>query len=227
MHHSISRDGFTLIEDFLADVQINALIAAVDQSDGANTRRGGIRNLLTISDVNDLASSFSVRAMVEEILGPEARVVRGTLFDKTAGANWKVPWHQDVTIEVQSRVDVEGFGPWSMKAGVLNVQPPSSVMDQMISLRFHLDDCPEQNGALRVIPGTHIRGKLGEREVQGIGEGSASVVCSMKRGGLLMMRPLLVHASSASATPGHRRVIHLDFSAATLPTGMAWAAAQA
>lgn len=175
--------------------------------------------------MRSLANSPKVRVLVEKILGPEARAVRGVLFDKTDSANWKVsPWHQDVTIEVRDRVDAEGFGPWSLKAGVLNVQPPASVMQHIVSLRFHLDNCPDQNGALRVIRGTHTVGKLNEREVQRIGESADPVVCSMKRGGLLIMRPLLIHASSASAMPEHRRVIHIDFASATLPIGMRWAA---
>jgi len=227
MEYSVDVDGFTMTEGFLATTEIDALILATGHGGHADARRGGVRNLLDVYEVRTLADSPRVRAIVEEILGADARVVRGILFDKTEGANWKVPWHQDVTIAVRDRVDAEGFGPWSMKAGVVHVQPPSSVMEKMISLRFHLDDCPEENGALRVIPRTHLQGKLNEREIQSIGEVQDAVICATERRGLLVMRPLLIHASSASTTPDHRRVIHLDFAAAALPAPMEWAINQA
>ncbi|HXE08472.1 MAG TPA: phytanoyl-CoA dioxygenase family protein [Acidobacteriaceae bacterium] len=212
-----------MVEAFLAAVEVDVLIAATDQDHRTETRRGGIRNFLDVAEIRNLAGSHKVRNLVEEILGPQARVVRGILFDKTAEANWKVPWHQDVTIAVRDRVEAEGFGPWSVKAGIVHVQPPAAVMERMISLRFHLDDCPEENGALRVISRSHVNGKLGELEVQAIAQRADAVVCAMKRGGLLIMRPLLIHASSASTNPAHRRVIHLDFAAAALPDGMEWA----
>jgi ectoine hydroxylase-related dioxygenase (phytanoyl-CoA dioxygenase family) len=176
--------------------------------------------------MRSLAECSVVHKQVEAVLGRGARVVRGILFDKTEDANWKVPWHQDVTIAVTRRVEAEGFGPWSQKAGVLHVQPPASVLERMVSVRLHLDDCPKENGALRVIAGSHSGGKLGENLIQELAEGSASVICAMRRGGVLMMRPLLLHASSASSIPGHRRVIHLDYAAVDLPSGMDWAANQ-
>jgi hypothetical protein len=88
-----------------------------------------------------------VRDLVEPILGSNFLPVRGILFDKIPDANWKVPWHQDVTIAVQEKVEAEGFGPWSIKADVLHVQPPASILEQMLSIRLHLDDCGEENGA--------------------------------------------------------------------------------
>ena len=164
----------------------------------------------------------AVRYEVEAVLGRDARVVRGILFDKTEGSNWKVPWHQDVTIAVKARVDTAGFGTWSIKEGVQHVQPPASVLEQMLSVRLHLDDCPEENGALRVIPGSHRQGKLEERVIQELAERSEAATCAIGRGGALVMRPLLIHASSASKVPGHRRVIHFDYAAVALPAGLEW-----
>ena len=149
------------------------------------------------------------------------------MFDKTEGANWKVPWHQDVTIAVCNKIEADGFGPWSTKAGVLHVQPPAEILERMISVRLHLDDCPAENGALRVLAGSHLDGKVSERMIQQVAERPDAVTCTMKRGGALIMRPLLIHASSASTIPGHRRVIHFDYAAAELPVGMGWAADQA
>jgi hypothetical protein len=85
----------------------------------------------------------------------DAFAVPATLFDKTADANWLVPWHQDLTICVKKKVDVPGYGPWTIKAGVPHVQPPVAILDRRLAVRIHLDNCSERNGALRVLPGTH------------------------------------------------------------------------
>jgi ectoine hydroxylase-related dioxygenase (phytanoyl-CoA dioxygenase family) len=114
-----------------------------------------------------------------------------------------------------------------VKAGILHVQPPAEVLEQMISVRIHLDDCPEENGALRVIAGSHRQGKLPASLPAGYIESRPSVVCRVKSGGVLLMRPLLLHASSASTAPTQRRVIHFDYAAAELPVGMVWAVLQA
>ena len=225
-NYSVTSDGFSMFEGLLTESAVDDLVSFVEQNISVESRRGGARNLLDFPEMRALAESSIVRREVGAVLG-RARVVRGILFDKTEGANWKVPWHQDVTIAVTHKVEAEGFGPWSLKAGVLHVQPPAMVLERMVSVRLHLDDCPKENGVLRVIAGSHTGGKLEERLIQELAERSATVTCAMFRGGVLMMRPLLLHASSASTIPGHRRVIHFDYAAAELPPGMNWTVDQA
>jgi hypothetical protein len=217
------RDGLCVIEGALNQHEIDRLKQAVEQLATPQNGRGGVRNLLDFTAIRDLARHPAVRAIVEAILGPEARVVRGILFDKTSDANWKVPWPQAVSIAVAQRIEAEGYGPWSIKAGVNHVQPPASVLEQMLSIRIHLDDCPEENGALKVIPGSHRRGKIPEARVAELAAAGPAIVCPVNAGGVLAMRPLLLHASSAATNPGHRRVVHFDFSAAMLPESMEWA----
>lgn len=184
--------------------------------------KGGVRNLLGLPSVSQVANSLSIRSLVEPVLGESAFPVRATLFDKTPGANWKVPWHQDLSIAVQARIDVDGFGPWSIKAGVVHVQPPASVLETMLAVRIHLEDCGEENGPLRVIPGSHQQGRLSAEQVQTIVGMATSVNCPVRCGGALLLRPLLLHASSASTSPMHRRVIHVDFASTELPAGLKW-----
>ena len=224
--YSVDTDGFSMVENFLPEQEVADLVNFVEQNLSANGHRGGVRNLLDFPRMRNLAKSRAMLTAVGAILGSGVRVVRGILFDKTEVANWKVPWHQDVTIAVNQKVEVAGYGPWSVKAGILHVQPPASVLERMLSVRLHLDDCPEENGALRVIAGSHTNGKLDERLIQDIAKRSAAVTCAMQRGGVLMMRPLLLHASSSSNFPGHRRVVHFDYAATELPEGMGWAEAQ-
>ena len=228
MQDEVEQFGFATRDGVLSDPEVKALLAAMERVDeiGSVRTRGGVfavRNLLDVSpEVPRLASSPAVRRLVEAVLGPECIPVRGILFDKIPGANWKVPWHQDVTIAVRDRVEAEGFGPSSIKAGVLHVQPPPGVLENMLSVRLHLDACGEENGALRVIPGSHRRGRIPESEIPSMRQGNSERVCAVGVGGALLMRPLLLHASSPSRAPEHRRVIHLDFAAIELPTGMSW-----
>ena len=227
IEHAVETVGFAIVEAVLSRSTVDRLLTALEHigNTGSIRKRGGIfavRNLLDASpEVSELANSESIRALVEPVLGTQCFPVRGILFDKIAGANWKVPWHQDVTIAVQHRVEAEGFGPWSIKADVLHVQPPAEVLESMISVRIHLDPCGEENGALRVLPGSHQRGRIPEKAILTMRE-IPEVVCAVGLGGALLMRPLLLHASSPSRVPGHRRVVHLDFASTPLPRGMQW-----
>jgi len=211
-----------MVPDVLGVDRISGLIESLREEVGTSSGRGGRRNLLDEPVVRQLANSVEIRNLVEPILGEKAFVVRGILFDKTEGANWKVPWHQDVTIAIRHRVDIDGFGPWSIKQGVQHVQPPAYVLQKMLSVRIHLDDCPATNGALRVIPGSHMEGKLDESIIADKVQERETVTCEISAGGALVMRPLLLHSSSASETPQHRRVVHLDYANVSIPEGLSW-----
>jgi ectoine hydroxylase-related dioxygenase (phytanoyl-CoA dioxygenase family) len=157
------------------------------------------------------------------VIGPGARVTRSILFDKTAASNWLVPWHQDVTIAVQARHEMTGFGPWSVKEGSPHVQPPAGVLESMITLRLHLDDTPAGNGALRVAPGSHRFGFIEPSDIPAHPSRCHEYICEVKAGDVVLMRPLLLHASSKSANPDRRRVLHVEYAASDLPAPLQWA----
>jgi len=220
--------GYALVPDVLGGDDVQRLLAALEEADEAEGVRRresvyAIRNLLeAVPAVAGLARSPAVRALVEPVLGPGAFAVRGILFDKTPDANWKVAWHQDLTIAVRERVDVPGFGPWSEKAGVVHVQPPAAVLERMVTVRLHLDPCGPENGPVQVIAGSHRAGRLSADEIQRWRAERAPEAACIGIGGALLMRPLLLHASSPSTLPAHRRVIHLEFAADDLPDGLEW-----
>src|SRR5205085_1960203 len=112
-----------------------------------------------VRSIRDLASGCAVRNLVEPILGTRALPVRGLFFDKTEGANWPVPWHQDLSVALAQKVEREGWSNWTLKAGVHHVQPPCGILERMIAVRIHLDDCRFDNGPLRVVPGSHRFGR--------------------------------------------------------------------
>jgi ectoine hydroxylase-related dioxygenase (phytanoyl-CoA dioxygenase family) len=224
----LARDGFAVVDDVVSAGVVDDLLPALAdvEHEGAIERRGSVhavRNLLeAVPQVAELARMPSVRGLVEPVLGPGCFVVRGILFDKTPGANWKVAWHQDLTIAVRERADAPGFGPWSEKAGITHVQPPAGVLERMLTVRVHLDDCGVENGPVQVITGSHAHGRLPADAIKRWRESNPATVCTCGRGGALVMRPLILHASSPATQPGNRRVVHLEFAADELPFGLEW-----
>ena len=226
----VHEEGFAVVEDVVDASTVDELIGALEEiGEGEGVRRRqsvyAIRNLLDqCPRVRELADSTSIRQYVDAILGPSAIAVRGILFDKTKDANWTVPWHQDVSIAVRERVEVDGYGPWSVKAGVPHVQPPASILEQMVAVRLHLDDCGLKNGPLEVIAGSHRVGRMPDPEIDRWTGEREGVVCTVGAGGVVLMRPLTLHRSLSSdaSIVGHRRVVHIEYAAATLPGRLQW-----
>jgi ectoine hydroxylase-related dioxygenase (phytanoyl-CoA dioxygenase family) len=170
-----------------------------------------------------LAASRAVRRLAEPIVGPHAIPVRGLFFDKTPEANWPVLWHQDLTIAVAERHDVQGWGPWSVKAGIVHVEAPGALLATMLTIRLHLDDCGADNGPLRVLPGSHRLGRLDRKRIEDLRREIPEVTCNAPAGAAVLMRPLILHASSPASAPSHRRVIHLEYARAdALPCPLSW-----
>ncbi len=186
-----------------------------------HTSRPGERNLLDLAVIRRLARSRAIRSLAEAVLGPDCFAVRGILFNKTEGANWKVAWHQDCVIAVAEPKQIPSWGPWSMKAGVHHVRPSSELMSRMLAIRIHLDNCEADNGPLRVIPGSHLHGFLSEKQIQEWPKNTA-VTCGARRADAILMRPLLLHSSPPAMVPSRRRVIHLEFAQDELPAGTKW-----
>jgi len=144
-------------------------------------------------------------------LGADPFPFRATLFDKSPNANWLVVWHQDTALPLQERHEIPGWGPWSVKDGVNYAHAPASALSQVLALRIHLDDSTAENGPLRVLPGTHRLGVLTDEALHDLSTRFAAIDCLMPRGGVLAMRPLIVHASSKSQSEATRRVLHIEY----------------
>ncbi|HXI53928.1 MAG TPA: phytanoyl-CoA dioxygenase family protein [Candidatus Saccharimonadales bacterium] len=127
-----------------------------------------------------------------------------------------------LSIAVAERREAPGFRGWSVKQGVLHVQPPADILERMLTLRLHLDDCGPHNGPLRVLGGSHRHGRLSDEAIETLCRKGAEVACLVRAGGVLLMRPLLLHASSRAERPGRRRVLHLEYAASPLPHGLRW-----
>ena len=211
----VEAQGYAIVRRCVSDETIRALETELDAG------QHGIRNLLSNLIVRAIAGSDEVRRPVASVLGDKCFAVRGIFFNKNTKANWKVTWHQDCVIAVHEKLDIEGWGPWSSKAGVIHVRPALAVLEQMLAIRIHLDDCGEENGPLRVIPGSHRDGILSDAEIQNRSKETA-VACAALRGDVILMRPLLLHSSPPASRPSNRRVVHLEFAAVELPQGATW-----
>jgi ectoine hydroxylase-related dioxygenase (phytanoyl-CoA dioxygenase family) len=226
---ALQTDGFEIVESVLTAAQIEQMRTAAAQGTALSRcgRAYGGRNLLSLAEVRNLAAERAIHDHVTPVVGQGAIPVRALFFDKTPEANWPVLWHQDLTIAVAARHDQEGWGPWSLKAGIPHVEPPARLLAKMLTIRLHLDDCHADNGPLRVIPGSHALGRLSRERIQAMRQSTEEVTCVAPEGSALLMCPLLLHASSPARTPQHRRVLHIEYAPEDLlPPPLRWAFAQ-
>ena len=228
----IEQQGFAIVENVLSPEEVDALRVAIEQAivesrDSTSVRdRGGvyaIRNVTeVVPEVRALHQHPGISQLVAPILGAEAMLVRGLMFDKSPESNWGIFWHQDLSIAVRQREAIPDFGPWSIKAGIQHVQPPPHILQNMLTVRLSLDDCLETNGALRVLPGSHQSSRLNMLESEMLQQNTPPETCCVKSGGAVIMRPLLLHSSHRATDIARRRVIHLEFAAEPLPEPLKW-----
>lgn len=222
-----ATQGFAVIPRLYTPAEITTLLQCIESAPAArpNFRRSqdvfAIRNLLgEIPALWPLLRTAALRETLAELFSAGCHLTKAIYFDKPAGSNWLVAWHQDLMINVAQRADQPGFGPWTAKAGWVAVRPPVTILENTVTLRLHLDDCDATNGALKVVPGSHRQGVV---PAEAIASQAATLsVCAVPAGGTMLMKPLLLHASSRSTSARPRRVIHLEFSGEELPAGLAW-----
>lgn len=220
MTPNLEQHGFALVPGLLNLEERQELITLLGPVAGA-----GRRGLLAIPEIAALARASRLLDLIRPHLPCEPVPVRAIYFDKSPEANWLVPWHQDLTIAVRAPAEVPGFGPWSTKDGQPHVQPPVEYLQQMLTVRLHLDEADETNGALRVLPGSHAFGRLSAARIQELRVDPSEHLCVARAGEALLLRPLLLHASSRSASPRHRRILHFEYAAFALPKELQWSEA--
>lgn len=206
---------------------MNALIAHIANTTANSPNFRNVGGLFAIRQffkelpgIEQLVFTPALKELTGTVFSNEYFVVKSIYFDKPGGSNWFVAWHQDLTISVDKRLDINGFGPWTVKHNQFAVQPPLHILEDNFTIRIHLDDTDENNGALKEQPGSHLRG------IYRHGESSNDIVeetCSVKRGGVMFMKPLLMHTSGRTTNNKQRRVLHIEFSRCELPEGLEWA----
>lgn len=221
-------EGFAVIDGIYNDQEINQIIAAIDYLDhSAPTFRKSedlfaVRKLLKEApEIKSLIFSDRLKTALNELFGTGYFVTKSIYFDKPATSNWFVAYHQDLTISVDQQKSIDGFSKWTVKQNQYAVQPPLSLLQDNFTIRIHLNHTDENNGALKVIPKSHLKDIYRPENIDWSKE--TEVSCNVRKGGIMLMKPLLLHSSSRTTNHQRRRVIHIEFSRTELPEGLAWA----
>ena len=206
------QNGFNVIKGLVNIDEVEGLRSAVSNLIGEN-RSGSIRNIEQKSDlVREFVVSERVMQIVKSYIGNTAKLARTILFNKTKYKNWAVAWHQDKTTAVSKSFKDDAWTNWTVKGDVVHAQPPLQVFEKMITLRLHLDETDNTNGCLQVIPQSHKMGILRQSEVNKIVSRSKVLSCCVNAGDILLMHPLLLHASNKATQNCTRRILHMEFS---------------
>ncbi|MCE4067525.1 phytanoyl-CoA dioxygenase family protein [Chryseobacterium gleum] len=219
--------GFAVINNVFSKQEleeIDTVLQSIDTSK-ENFRKSedlfAIRQFLKeVPEIKDLIFNENIRKVVKEIFGEKYFVVKSIYFDKPETSNWYVAYHQDLTISVDKKLELPGFGPWTTKQNQFAVQPPVNVLENIYTIRIHLDDTDENNGALKVVPKSHAKGIYRPETIDWTVE--TEEICNVEKGGIMLMKPLTLHGSNRTTNGKKRRVIHIEFSDTELPEVLQW-----
>jgi ectoine hydroxylase-related dioxygenase (phytanoyl-CoA dioxygenase family) len=216
---TLRRDGAERHVAVLSEAARDSIAKAIAHlpRDRAGSRLYGIAELVPYLSVGG-----AIGALAGTVLGSRATPVRALLFDKNSTINWSVRWHQDRTIAVRRRTDIDGYGPWSMKAGIAHVTPPFDILAAMLTLRVHLDDVGASNAPLLIAPGSHQLGPVPEAEIGKAAARCGTFACLAEAGDVWLSATPILHASERAQVPTRRRVLQVDYSASDLPAGLDW-----
>ncbi len=223
---ALLTQGFIVIDDiYTVDEieKITQLIEEADQSNDAFRKTSdlfAIRKCLTeIPELLPVVFNKKVKEVINRLFGEGYFVSKSIYFDKPQESNWFVAWHRDLTISVDKKVQLRDFSKWTVKNNQFAVQPPLLVLQDNFTIRIHLDKTDKDNGALKVIPGSHLDKELAHSTTFTTEE---ETVCNVNAGGIMIMRPLILHSSHRTTNNKRRRVLHIEFSRAFLPKEIKW-----
>ncbi len=221
-------NGFSVMENIYSDEEIQNILTIIDQTDSSNETFRKTNDLFAIRQflreiptVIDLIFTENLKSVMKEIIGGDFFVVKSIYFDKPETSNWYVPYHQDLTISVDKKMEIKNFELWTTKQNQFAVQPPIEFLENIITIRIHLDDTDENNGALRVVPKSHLKKIYRPETIDWNKE--IETICRVKKGGIMLMKPLTLHSSKRITNNKKRRVIHIEFSNRELPNELNWA----
>lgn len=227
MKQDILNKGFAIVNNVFTDEEIDDLLLTISQADTSKPTFRKTNDLFAIRQfLKEVPASVDkvftekLNSIIAELFGDEYFVVKSIYFDKPENSNWFVSYHQDLTISVDKKLDLDGFGPWTTKQDQFAVQPPLDILNDNFTIRIHLDNTDEENGALKVIPGSHLKGIYRPETIDWTVE--KETTCCIKKGGIMFMKPLLLHSSGRTTNNNKRRVLHIEFSRSSLTGNLNW-----
>ncbi len=218
----IHENGIEIQRKFVSSSVMKTIKDEVKNSNIIDSKHGIRSANKKFKSIEKLANSEKVINLASSILGSKPEIVRVIYFDKTPDKNWLVSWHQDKTIALNKKTEIEGWGVWSIKDNTHHVQPTLDVLNKMVTFRLHLDDADKNNGCLKVIPQSHHLGILSHSELTNVVNTKNAYLCEVEAGDLVIMKPHIIHSSSKSINPKHRRVVHIEYSNYVLPSNLRW-----
>ncbi|WP_369992768.1 phytanoyl-CoA dioxygenase family protein [Winogradskyella sp.] len=220
--------GYSSIKNFFSESEVESLLNCIEiyKHKAAEATKNNdlfvIRGLInTIPELKHIIFNNDFINLLGNFFESNYFLTKGIYFDKLPKSNWFVAYHQDLSISVNKKVEVNGFKNWTNKKGIYGVQPPECILNNSITIRVHLDDTTQKNGALRVIPKSHTKGIITKNSANWNLDNE--YICEAKKGSIMLMKPLLLHASSKTINDKRRRVIHLEFNSNALPKPLEWA----
>ena len=223
----LTQKGYSIIESVFTNEEINNLISLIENTDTSKEtfRKSddlfAIRQFLKeIPEAVNLIFNQNIQKIIQDVFGENYFVVKSIYFDKPEKSNWYVPYHQDLTISVDKKKEMKGFNFWTTKQNQFSVQPPLEILENIYTIRIHLDDTDEKNGALKIIPNSHSKKIYRPETIDWNTE--TEEFCTIKKGGIMIMKPLLLHGSNRTIDNRKRRVIHIEFSDIELPEKLNW-----
>jgi ectoine hydroxylase-related dioxygenase (phytanoyl-CoA dioxygenase family) len=226
--NKIDTDGFAIIDKVYNEKEINKIISLIENTTENTTENATFRksqDLFAIRQFHkeipetlDFIFNQNLKDIIENTFGKGFFITKSIYFDKPEKSNWFVGYHQDLTISVDKKMEIENFENWTVKQNQFAVQPPKEILENNFTIRIHMDKTTKENGALKVIKNSHSKGIL---RIENL-EMKDETICEVEKGGIMIMRPLLFHASSKTTNNERRRVIHIEFSKQELPNGLSW-----
>lgn len=223
----LEENGFTVLSDLYSEVEISRILACIEnaEQDGNSFMKTkdlfAIRQLIKkVPELSHLLFNQKLTELISNLSESEYFLTKAIYFDKPSESNWFVAYHQDLSISVDKKADLENYVNWTFKKGQYGVQPPIEILQDTITVRIHLDKTDKNNGALKVIPKSHSKGIVrNDSKDWNIVE---EYVCEVEKGGAMLMKPLTLHASNRTTNGKKRRVIHLEFNKHNLTEPLAW-----
>lgn len=218
-NNHLKEFGYQIIEDVFSKKEIDQILDILEKKEFK--KKFGVREFLkNHSELNPFIFTKKLLKIIYSI-SPNPKPIRSLYFDKPPNANWIVNWHQDLTINLKEKKEVSNFKNWRVLKERTVVQPSQEILNNIFTIRIHLDDCTKENGALKVIEGSHKKGVIQIQDWIEHKQGKEKI-CEIQKGGILLMKPLTLHSSKRVENDRNRRVIHIEFCDKELPNGLMW-----
>jgi ectoine hydroxylase len=237
------RDGFLIREAAFSAAEVEAMRDAVEEVAArvtARATREGAGPERKMNDGHRIQSSSMANIQWEWREGSQAiRLVEPcTHLDERLDALWADPRFVEPMHDV---LGVDEVGPFTSKLNLKRAKEGSpfpfhqdypywyvaaeAAAGDIATAILYLDDARAENGAVRVVAGSHQRGPA-PRDPQAADPFLADpakldldreVVAAAPAGSLLFFGSLLVHRSAPNTTGGHRRALLLSYQPAGRP----------